>query len=120
MKNDDHVHRYHCHLDRRLGEVMGVKGLPILYGAPNASSHFERFNRTLREGALNFFIFLTVDHIRRVVTEFIRYYNGARPSQAVHRIPDPYPELQEPPPQTGKLVALPVLGGVQHDYRLAA
>ena len=39
---------------------------------------------------------------------------------ALHGIPDPYPELQKPPPKTGRLIALPVLGGVQHDYRLAA
>jgi hypothetical protein len=55
-----------------------------------------------------------------VVTEYIRYYNRARPSQAIHAIPDPYPELQQQPPVNGKLVALPVLGGIHHDYRLAA
>ena len=66
------------------------------------------------------FLFFNVSHIRRAVTEYIRYYNGARPSQAIHRIPDPYPELQLPPVTAGTLVALPVLGGVQHDYRLAA
>jgi hypothetical protein len=76
--------------------------------------------RTLREEALHHFIFLTADHIRRVVREYVRYYNGARPSQAIHAIPDPYPELRQPPPKAGKLLALPVLGGIQHDYRLVA
>ena len=52
--------------------------------------------------------------------EFIEYYNRARPSQATHAIPDPYPELVNEPHSGGKLIALPVLGGVQHDYRLAA
>jgi hypothetical protein len=99
---------------------MGIEGLPIPYGAPNASPHIERLMRTLRHEALDHFIFLSVNHVRRVATEFIRYYNGARPSQAIHAIPDPYPELRQPPPQNGRLVALPVLGGVQHDYRLAA
>ena len=33
---------------------------------------------------------------------------------------EPYPELTQPLPKTGKLVALPVLGGVQHDHRRAA
>ena len=69
---------------------------------------------------MNHFIFLTADHIRRVVSECIGYYNGARPSQAIHGIPDPYPELQLPPAPTGRLLALPVLGGIQHDYRIAA
>jgi putative transposase len=92
----------------------------IPYGAPNASPYVERFIRTLREEALNHFIFLSIDHIRRVVAEYIRYYNGGRPSQAIHGIPDPYPELRPPPSPVGTLVALPVLGGIQHDYRLVA
>ena len=111
---------YRCRLDRWLQEVMGTQGLPIPYGGPNASPHVERFMRTLRAEALDHFIFLSADHVCRVVADFIRYYNGARPSQAIHGIPDPYPELKEPPPKTGRLVALPVLGGIQHDYRLAA
>jgi hypothetical protein len=111
---------YRCHLDWWLDRVIGVKGLPIPYGAPNASPHVERLVRTLREQALNHFLFLSVDHIRRVVSDYLGYYNGARPSQALHGIPDPYPELRQPPPRTGKLVALPVLGGVLHDYRRAA
>ena len=40
------------------------------------------------------FIFLSIDHVRRTASEFIRYDNGARPSQAIQRIPDPYPELK--------------------------
>ncbi len=111
---------YRCHLDYWLDRVMRIDGLPIPYGASNASPHVERFMRTLREDALDHFIFLGVDHVRRVVAEYICYYNGARPSQAIHGIPDPYPELKQPPPKTGKILALPVLGGIQHDYRLVA
>jgi len=111
---------YRCHLERWLDEVMGIEGLPIPFGAPNASPHVERFMRTLREEALNHFLFLGEGHVRRVVREYVRYDNGARPSQAIHGIPEPYPELKQPPPSSGRLVALPVLGGVLHDYRLVA
>ena len=65
-------------------------------------------------------IFLDVKHVLRVCRDYVDFYNGARPSQALRAVRDPYPELTKPPPKTGKLVALPVLGGVQHDYRLAA
>jgi transposase InsO family protein len=99
---------------------MDIKGVPTPYHAPNANPHVERFHRTLREDALNHFIFLSEAHVRRVVREFVEYYNRARPSQATRAIPDPYPELQGPPPASGNLIALPVLGGVQYDYRLAA
>jgi putative transposase len=112
--------RYRCRLDLWLADVMGIEGIPIPYDAPNATPHIERLNRTLREEALNHFIFLNANHVLRVCRDFAEFYNRARPSQALHAIPDPYPELSEPPPKTGKLVALPVLGGVQHDYRLAA
>ena len=96
-------------LDLWLEEVLEIKGIPTPYHAPNANAQVECFNRTLREDALNHFIFLCEDHIRRVAREFVAFYNGARPSQATHAIPEPYPELQAPPPQNGRLVAFPVL-----------
>ena len=57
---------------------------------------------------------------------FIRRISAEQPGWGEDRIaeelaiPDPYPQLRKPLPKTGKLVGLPVLGGVQHDYRLAA
>jgi transposase InsO family protein len=119
-RRGDRQRRYRSHLDLWLTEVMGIEGIPIPYGAPNASPHIERFNRTLREEALNHFIFLDAKHILEVCREYVDFYNRARPSQALHAIPDRYPELKKPPSITGKLIALPVLGGVQHDCRLAA
>ena len=109
---------FRCH-SRGFANGAGL-GLPIPYAVPNASPRIERFMRTLRHEALDHFIFLSVDHVRRVVTEFTQYYNGTRPSHAIHGIPDPHPELMQPPPAAGTLMALPVLGGVQHDFRLAA
>ena len=112
--------RYRCHLDLWLREVMGIEGIPIPYGAPNASPHVERFYRTLREEALNHFVFTTTRSVLQVCREYVKYYNGARSSQVLHAIPDPYPELRKVPPTTGAVIALAVLGGVQHDYRRVA
>lgn len=53
--------------------------------------------------------------------EFFELYNRARPSQATGRIPEPCPELEVPPVEEAAWVmALLVLGGLQHDYGLAA
>jgi putative transposase len=112
--------RYRCHLDMWLAEVMGIEGIPIPYGAPNASPHIERFGRTPREEALNHFIFLDAKRVLRVCREYVELYNRARPSRALHAIPEPYPELLTPPRRRGELIALSVLGGVRQDYRLAA
>ena len=64
--------------------------------------------------------FLNERHDGRVCRDFVEYYNRARPSQATGAIPDPYPELCESVGEGGEVIALPVLGGVQHDYRRAA
>jgi len=112
-------HGFRSHLDRWLKRVMGIDGIPILYRAPNANAFVERFNLSLRREALDHFVFLNERHVLRVVKDYVAFYNGARPSQATGTIPDPYDELREPPADEGRVVAFPVLGGVQHDYRRA-
>ena len=100
---------------------MRIRGVPTPFRAPNANARVERFNRTLWREALDHFIFLSPRHVQRVCLEFVEFYNGARPSQGTGRIPDPYPELEVPPTaEATRVVALPVLGGLQHDYRIAA
>jgi hypothetical protein len=99
------------------GNHDGYRRLPTPYGAPNANPHVERFHRTLRQ-ALNHFIFLSAGQVARVVREFVEYYNRARPSQATQRDPRRVPRVARK--AGGKLIALPVLGGVQHDYRVVA
>ena len=109
-------------LDEWLFRVLGVRGLPIPYGAPNANAFVERFVGTLRRDCLDYFLFLSEDHLRRVVAEFVHYYNEARPHQGIQAIPAPSPSETPAPVDTGsaRSVARPVLGGLHHDYHLAA
>jgi len=116
---------YRSALDLWLGEVLHIKGVPIPYGAPNAAAHIERFMGSLKRECLNHFIFMSEDHLRRTVSTYITYYNGARPHQGIEGIPECGPGLPRVSrPATGdgpiKFVAHPVLGGLHHDYRLAA
>ena len=112
--------RYRCALDYWLALVMNIKGIPTPYKAPNANAHLERWVLSLRTEALNHFVFLGERHLRSVVDEYVTYYNRARPSQAIHAIPDPYPELKIAPSDKGEVIGLPILGGIHHDYRMAA
>lgn len=120
---------FRCSLDAWLSGVMGITGVPIPFGAPNAQAHIERFIGTLRRECLRHFIFLSEDHLRRTVRVFIDYYNGCRPHQGIGAIPaelsgDSLGEgaggLRSVDGKPMRLVARPILGGLVHDYRLAA
>jgi transposase InsO family protein len=114
--------RVRCHLDRWL-QVMGVRGIPTPYHAPNANAFVERFNRVLREECLNHFIFFSEGHLQRVVDEYVDFYNHARPSQGIGRIPH---QREGPansnfgPTPPDKIAVRPILGGIHHDYHRAA
>ena len=99
---------------------MGIRGIPTPYGAPNASAHVERLIGTLRRECLDHMLIWNERHLRRVLGEFIRWYNRARVHQGLHGIPDPDSSFTGPVPTEGRLVAIPVLNGLHHDYRLVA
>ena len=103
-----------------LFEVMRIRGIPTPYGAPNAAAHVERLIGTLRRECLDRMIIWNERHLSDTLHEYIGWYNQGRAHQGIHGIPDPEPCLKKPPPKNGKLVAIPILNGLHHDYRLAA
>src|SRR6266478_4612948 len=70
----------------------------------------------IRGELLDDVLILSENHLRRVITEYVRYYNEARPHQALgHQ--HPIPRLLE---TNGRVHVVPVLGGLHHDYRRVA
>ncbi len=59
-------------------------------------------------------------YLQKILVEYISWYNTGRVHQGIQRIPDPDPSLSEEKPADGKLVAIPILNGIHHYYRLAA
>ena len=87
--------------------------------APRANSFAERFVGTLRRECLDHVLILGEWHLRSVLAEYARHYNGHRPHQG----------LQQEPPlcQPGRLVDITarierrqVLGGLISEYHRAA
>jgi transposase InsO family protein len=112
--------RFRSAYDEWLWREMGIRGIPIPYGAPNEAAHIERLIGTLRRKCLDRMLIWNEQHLRCVLTELIRRYNHGRVHQGLNGIPDPDPAIDGPKPLGGRLVAIPVLNGLHHDYRMAA
>ena len=67
---------------------------------------------------LDHLIILSENHLRRILTEYVRYYNTSRAHMALDGN-SPVPR-QVDPPSSGEVIAEPVLGGLHHRYRRAA
>jgi putative transposase len=60
-----------------------IEIVDIPYQAPNANAYAERWVRSVREECLDHLIILNENHLRRVLNEYVEYYNDRRPHQGL-------------------------------------
>jgi len=94
-----------------------IKVIPVPYRAPNTNAYAERWVRTVREECLDKLLLLNEMHLRRIMRDYIDYYNKARPHQGLdQQIPVP----NKGPRHTGVIRCRHVLGIIHDYYRDAA
>ena len=99
----------------------GIKVLRTPIKAPRANAICERLLGSVRQECLDHTLIVSEAHLRRVLREYMVYFNQARPHQGIHqRIPVQEEHAEPPSGGEERVVALPVLGGLHHDYRWAA
>ena len=115
----DHDGKFGSHF-AAAADGAGIDVVTIPPKSPNRNAICERFLGGLRRECLDHILILGEDHLRRVLAEWVRYFNAGRPHQGIgQRIPS-QPGLPDHTAPGGQIVARPVLGGLHHDYRRAA
>ncbi len=104
----------------RVAEASGIRVLRTPVRAPKANATCERYLGSVRRECLDHVIILGEKHALRVLKEHVAHFNSGRPHQGIgQRVPDksitPSDEYS-----AGTVVSVPVLGGLHHEYRVAA
>src|SRR5574341_220463 len=130
----DHTYRFLIHdrdslfspqLDQGIRHL-GLRVLTTPVRTPQANALCERLIGTLRRECLDYLIPFSAHHVGHVLTQWVRHYNAGRPHmalgpgipQALAGLPAPLQEQRHRLPAHCRVVVRPILGGLQHDYRL--
>lgn len=99
----------------------GIEAILTPVRAPRANGFAERWVRTVRRECLDWTLVLGRRHLEGVLREYVAHYNAKRPHRGIDlRAPD---WLQDPPAPVPSMLRVrrsDVLGGVIHEYELAA
>ena len=90
--------------------------------APKANAIAERFVRTVRAECLDRLLIINRRHLERVLRVFVDHYNNHRPHRSLNLTP-PEPShlrLHARRPPTGGIERRDLVGGLIHEYSLAA
>ena len=66
-------------------EELAIKPVSISYLAPNMNAYAERFVGSVRRECLDHMIILNENHLKKVLKEYIIYYNTMRPHQGIEQ-----------------------------------
>jgi len=87
--------------------------------SPRANSFAERFVGTLRRECLDHLLITGEQHLRKVLGEYARHYNGHRPHQALEQKPQ-LRELVQAIDITARIEHRQAVGGLSSEYRRVA
>jgi putative transposase len=105
----------------RVAVTSGIKVLKTPYHAPRANAICERFLRSVRQECLDHLLILHERQLQRILNGDAGYFNQARPHQGIQQqIPDSAGTSRATAQAGSKVVAIPILAGLHHDYRKVA
>ena len=106
--------------------VFTAEGTRILASpprAPRANAICERMMGTLRRELFDRLLIVNEHHLRRVLTEYLLHYNAARPHRALGQLAPAQAHARAPAEinlAEHRIRRKQVLGGLTHEYQIAA
>ncbi len=105
----------------RVAAATGTEELRTAYRAPRQNATCERFLGSVRRECLDQVLVLGEAQLRRILREYVAYFNTARPHQGLRqRVPDGREGCVSGATLPGSVRAAPILGGLHHAYEPAA
>ena len=92
--------------------AMGIRDRPIAPRSPWQNGHVERLIGSIRRECLDHVVVFGEAHLRRILTAYAAYYNGLRTHLALGKDTP----LRRPVQSVGRILPVPMMGGLHHQY----
>jgi putative transposase len=102
----------------RAAADLGIEEVLTAPRSPWQSPYVERLIGSIRHECLGHVIVLSERHLMRVLSGYFSYYHRCRPHLALDRNA-PVPRQIEPP-ERGRVISIPQVGGLHHRYTRCA
>jgi transposase InsO family protein len=102
---------YGVMVERRI-RVMGIRDRPTAARSPWQNGHIERLIGSIRRECLDHVMVQGEAHLRRIFRSYADYYNRTRTHLALEKDAP----LGRPVHAIGQVIAIPLLGGLHHQY----
>ena len=100
------------HVVRQRLAAMGIRDRPVTARSPWQNGHVERLIGSIRRECLDHVIVFGEAHLRRILRSCADYHNRVR----THLSLDKDAPIHRPTNRTGRIAAIPMLGGLHHQY----
>jgi transposase InsO family protein len=118
------IHDRDVKLTKAVDEFLRSQAISVIrtpIAAPIAKAHAERWVGSVRRECLDRILILSQSHLEGVLREYVAYHNTHRPHRSLGQQPPiPKPIPIRPPPDQARVCRRDRLGGLLHEYELAA
>ncbi len=96
------------------GPVLNIREVVIAPRSPWQNAYAERVVGSIRRECLDHMVVIGERHLKRLLSEYVHYYNTTRTHLSLAK-DAPEPRSVQPPSQ-GRVVEVPRVGGLHHEY----